>query len=233
MIMSTRTSVITPVRNGVRFIAEAIDSALRQLAPDDEIVVIDDASTDATKSVLARIPDPRIRVLDGLGRGVSSARNIGLAVAVGEFIAFLDHDDLWPPARHSTLLKALLDGPEIDFATGRIRLHMEHDAIMLPQFPEIDGRLGEFISVCSALFRRRVFDQVGYFDEGMHFAEDTDYLLRLKERNCRVVLCDIDTVIYRRHSTNATCNVEAAEEGFMQLIKRRRVRLWGRPRSAG
>src|SRR5690242_11942220 len=100
---STRTSVIVPVRNGVRFIREGIDSALQQLAPDDEIVVIDDASTDGTLSVLNRMQDRRIRVLAGSGRGVSSARNIGLAAASGTFIAFLDHDDLWPPERHPVL----------------------------------------------------------------------------------------------------------------------------------
>src|SRR5438477_2430339 len=111
-----RTSLIIPVRNGVRFIEEAVDSALRQLDPEDEIIVVDDASADATRSVLAGIPDRRMRVLDGSGRGVSSARNIGLAAAAGEFIAFLDHDDLWPPQRHAVLLQALIADVSIDCA---------------------------------------------------------------------------------------------------------------------
>src|SRR5438128_5171730 len=107
--MTSRTTVIMPVRNGERFIPEAIDSVLSQIALDDELVIIDDCSTDATRSVLARITDRRIRVLDGLGRGASSARNIGLAAAVGEFIAFLDHDDLWPAGRHRIMVQALID----------------------------------------------------------------------------------------------------------------------------
>src|ERR1700722_20919914 len=119
--MSPKTSVIMPVRNGVRFVEAAIDSALPQLGPDDEIVVVDDASTDSTLSVLARMQDRRIRVLNGAGRGVSSARNIGLAAAAGEFIAFLDHDDLWPPGRHAVLLRALLTDESIDCAIGRLR----------------------------------------------------------------------------------------------------------------
>jgi glycosyltransferase involved in cell wall biosynthesis len=230
--MSPKTSVIMPVRNGVRFVEAAIDSALLQLGPDDEIVVVDDASTDSTLSVLARMQDPRIRVLNGAGRGVSSARNIGLAAAAGEFIAFLDHDDLWPPGRHAVLLQALLTDASIDFAIGRLRLRMEHDAIMLPQLADVEGPAAPNISLCTALFRRRIIDTVGGFDENMRFCEDTDYYLRLKEHNPRTILCDVDALIYRRHNTNATCDVAGAEDGVMQLILRRRMRM-SRRREAG
>lgn len=107
-----------PVHNGARFIVDAVDSALRQLAPEDEIVIIDDASTDATRSLIGRMRDRRIRLLDGLGRGPSSARNIGLNAAIGEYIAFLDHDDLWPAGRHAVLLQALLANADVDCAIG-------------------------------------------------------------------------------------------------------------------
>ena len=222
---SQRTSVILPVRNGVRFVRDAIGSALSQLAPNDEIVVVDDASTDATRSVIADMREPRVRVVDGLGRGVSSARNIGLAAATGEFIAFLDHDDLWPSSRHARLLEALLANDEIDCVVGRLRLRMEQDAISLPQLADMDGRLAANLSLCTALFRRRILDLVGGFDEDMRFCEDSDYFMRLTERNYHVVLCDIDALIYRRHSTNATCDVAGAEDGVMQLIRRRRKRM--------
>jgi glycosyltransferase involved in cell wall biosynthesis len=216
--------VIIPVRNGARFIEDAIRSALPQLASDDEIVVVDDASTDATLAIIAGIRDRRIRVLEGSGRGVSSARNIGLAAATGEFIAFLDHDDLWPPFRHARLLEALLADVEIDSAVGRIRLQMEKNAVLLPQLAGMEGQLAPNLSLCTALFRRRILDLVGRFDEDMPFCEDTDYLVRLTERNYRVMLCAVDTLIYRRHNTNATCDVAGARDGLMQLIKRRRAR---------
>jgi glycosyltransferase involved in cell wall biosynthesis len=227
--MTSRTSVIMPVRNGERFIEEALDSVLSQIAFDDEIVVVDDASTDTTRSILARMQDRRIRVLDGSGRGVSSARNIGLAAAAGEFIAFLDHDDLWPPKRHATLLQVLLAEAAVDCAIGRIRLRMEHDAVFWPQLVDLEGRLAPNLSLCTALFRRRILDLVGTFDEDMQFSEDTDYFLRLKERDYRAVLCNIDALIYRRHGTNATCDEAGRNDGFMQLIKRRRARRSGRP----
>jgi len=219
-----RTSVIMPVRNGIRFIEEAIDSALRQLAPEDEIVVVDDASTDATRSVLSGISDRRIRVLAGSGRGVSSARNIGLAAAAGDFIAFLDHDDLWPPQRHARLLRELVADDSVDCAIGRLRLRMEQDAIALPQLPDMEGRIAPNLSLCTALFRRRILDTVGGFDEDMRLCEDTDYFLRLVEHGYRAVSCDVDALIYRRHSTNATINVAASEDGIMETIRRRHRR---------
>jgi glycosyltransferase involved in cell wall biosynthesis len=227
-MLSTCTSVIVPVHNGRRFIREGLESALAQLAHDDEIVVVDDASTDDTLSILGDIKDRRIRVLAGAGRGVSSARNIGLAAASGAFIAFLDHDDLWPRERHPVLLDILMADPSIDCAVGRLRVRMEHDAIAVPQLAGMDGRLAPNLSLCTGLFRRRVLDAVGWFDEGMPFCEDTDYLIRLVEHNYRVVLCPIDTLIYRRHSTNATCDTQGSELGVFEVMRRRRARLSSR-----
>jgi glycosyltransferase involved in cell wall biosynthesis len=223
--MNGRTSVIVPVRNGVRFITEAVDSVLPQLARDDEIVVIDDASTDDTRSVLARMQDRRIHVIDGAGRGVSSARNIGLTVATGEFISFLDHDDMWSPGRHAALLQALLADTKTDCAIGRIRLRLEHDAIMLPNLADLEGQITPKLVVGTALFRRRIIDRVGGFDEEMRFCEDIDYFVRLMEQNYRFVLCDVDALIYRRHSTNATCDVTGAQQGMLQMMRRRRDRM--------
>lgn len=222
--MGALTSVIMPVRNGARFIQAAIDSALQQLAPEDEIVVVDDASTDETGSLLAGLRDRRVRVLAGSGRGVSSARNIGFAAAAGEFVAFLDHDDLWPPQRHELLLQTLLADVTVDCAIGRFRLHNEPDAIALPQLLDMEGRLAPNISLCTALFRRRILNKVGGFDENMRFCEDTDYFVRLLENDYRFVLCDVDALIYRRHSGNATCDVTGMNTGLMEMIRRRRIR---------
>ena len=226
--MSGGTSVIIPVRNGARFVREAIESALAQLSADDEVIFVDDASDDDTGGIVRQIDDRRIRMLDGTGRGVSSARNIGLAAATGEFVAFLDHDDLWPSGRHRLLLQILLDDPELDCAIGRLRLRMEDDAILPPRLADMDGRLAANLSLCTALFRRRIVDAAGYFDETLRFGEDTDYLVRLTELNYRFTLCDVDTLVYRRHRSNATCDVPAARMGIVELIRRRRARMGGR-----
>lgn len=84
--MSVTTSVIIPVRNGERFIAEAIGSATNQIASTDEILVVDDGSTDKTRTVVEQINDARVKIIPGLAKGVSSARNIGMDHAAGKFI---------------------------------------------------------------------------------------------------------------------------------------------------
>ncbi len=219
--MTTRTSVIIPVRNGSRYIAQAIHSALVQLASEDEVIVVDDASTDNTKTLVSEITDRRIVILDGFGLGVSSARNTGLAAANGEFIAFLDHDDLWPIDRHAILLRTLTADTSLDAAVGRLRLLIEADAVMPPQIPAMEGKLAPNLSLCTALFRRRILDRVGYFAEDMHFCEDTDYFVRLVEYGYRTALCDADTLIYRRHATNATCDLTSLKDGLLDLMRRR------------
>jgi cellulose synthase/poly-beta-1,6-N-acetylglucosamine synthase-like glycosyltransferase len=127
MLMS-RTSVIIPVRNGSNFLAEAIASALAQLGPEDQVIVAWDASTDDTQAIGERITHARVRAIRGPERGVSGARNAGLAVAEGEFIAFLDHDDLLPQGRHRTTTKALQDNPRIDATFWRMRIRLEPKA---------------------------------------------------------------------------------------------------------
>jgi len=213
-----------PVRNGARYIAEAVGSVLPQLTRDDELIIVDDRSSDETRAVIFRRPDPRLRVLDGSGRGVSSARNIGLAAATGEFIAFLDHDDFWPRDRHAVLLHALSTDVTLDAAFGRIRLRFEPDAINVPHIAVLEGRTGPNSVLGNALFRRRILRLAGAFDEKMRFGEDIDYYVRLTECNYRFASCDVDALVYRRHGANVTCDGAAAIGGMMEVIRRKRVR---------
>ncbi len=98
-----RVSVLMTTYNGARFLAESIDSVLAQSFTDFELVVVDDASTDATPSILAGYADPRLRVIrNPVNLGVVGARNRGFADLRGVYVATIDHDDLWlefPPGR--------------------------------------------------------------------------------------------------------------------------------------
>src|SRR5437763_396949 len=89
-------SVVVPVRNGERFLGQALESALGQTLRPTEVIVVDDGSTDATVQVAAAFP---VLVVASDGRGVSAARNTGVAASRGELIAFLDHDDVWERAK--------------------------------------------------------------------------------------------------------------------------------------
>src|SRR5688500_3708111 len=112
--MTLRQSVILPVRNGAAFIEQAIASALPQLSADDEVVVVDNGSTDETVSIVQALTNPRVRLIEEQRPGPAAARNAGLAVANGELISFLDHDDYWPQGRNAGLLAALAADPAAD-----------------------------------------------------------------------------------------------------------------------
>jgi glycosyltransferase involved in cell wall biosynthesis len=231
--MSACTSIIVPVRNGAKFIREAIVSALPQLASSDEIIVVDDASEDETRAIVANIADGRIRLLIGTGSGVSAARNIGLASASGEFVAFLDHDDTWPTGRHQMMLKALRDDPEIGAVFGRMRVRFEPGAPHIERIAAMDNRHVGMVSVGTALFRKPAIDRIKGFDERMHFGEDVDFYNRLSEAGVRVELCDTDALIYRRHDTNASNDLAAMQEGMTRVLKNRIDRIRARKRNAG
>jgi glycosyltransferase involved in cell wall biosynthesis len=224
-----QTSVIIPVRNGSRFVAEAVTSVLRQLGRDDEVVVVDDASVDDTTAVLAAIGDSRLRVLKASGRGVSAARNLGLATARGEFVAFLDYDDFWPPARHRALLDPLRAHPARDASFGRVRVRFEAGAPENPKARDLDGK--HFCElVGSGLYRRALVSEVGGFCEQMHIGEDADFHSRLLEAGFDPLLCDVDSLVYRRHAANITNDNAAVRQAILDVLRRKLERKKGRAR---
>lgn len=218
----TRTSVVIPVRNGARFVAQAVASVLDQLEPDDEVLVVDDGSTDGTRAVLAAPADSRLKLLESGGRGVSAARNRGLAEATGAFVAFLDHDDLWPAGRQEALLAALA-ARECAAAFGRIRIVAEADAPADDAAMAMDG-----LHVCelvgSALYRAETVRRVGGFTEGMHLREDADFHFRLIESGLVPRLVGAESLIYRRHGANVTNDRAAMTASLIDLARRRLAR---------
>jgi len=221
--MSAQTSVIIPVRNGERFLADAMSSVLSQLHDADQLLVVDDGSTDRTSSIVATFRDSRVTLLKLSGRGVSAARNVGLAAATGEFVAFLDHDDLWPSSRHELMMGTLVTHPEFDAAFGRVRVRFEPGAYIPAGARTLDGKhICELVG--TALYRRRVLESVGGFAEDMQLREDADFFLRLSELGLRPIICDVDGVIYRRHDTNATNNEAQIVLGMTDIIRRKLMR---------
>src|SRR5262245_39118970 len=113
-------SVIVAVYNGERFIADALRSILAQTAPADEVIVIDDGSTDGTGAVVARFPDVRCLRREANG-GQASALNWGVASARGAYLAFLDADDVWEPDKLARQLAAFAADPALDVVYGHAR----------------------------------------------------------------------------------------------------------------
>jgi glycosyltransferase involved in cell wall biosynthesis len=216
-----QTTVVLAVRDGERFVREAVDSVLAQLGEGDELLLVDDASSDRTRACLPQ-SDARLRVLAAQGRGPSAARNIGLAAARGEFIALLDHDDLWPGGRHRALLAALLADPSADAAAGRIRIRVEADG-RLAHYARFDGRFGASVP-SSCLYRRRIVERAGGFAEDMRKGEDVDFHLRLLEAGMKIAYCEVDALVYRRHGGNASNASPADGRQMLDIVARKLAR---------
>ncbi len=181
-------SVIIPTYNRAPLLARALASVLSQTQPPQEIIVIDDGSDDGTAALL-RQRYPAVRYLQQSNRGVSAARNAGIGQAQGEWIALLDSDDEWLPAKlerqlqlaHRSPAAPLVHSDEIWIRNGRRVNQMDKHA-------KAGGWIFQrclplcAISPSAALIRRSLFDEVGHFDESLPACEDYDLWLRICSR---------------------------------------------------
>jgi glycosyltransferase involved in cell wall biosynthesis len=221
MDTKARVSVIMPVRNGEFFIAAALSSVLAELRDCDEVIIVNDGSTDGTAGV-ARNAAPGALHLTTAGLGVSAARNTGLRAARGELIAFLDCDDLWPPGRQAALCGLLRSNPSLDAVAGRIRLELE-EGTTAGDLAAIDGKHAPSI-LMTCLYRRALIDRIGFFDESLGYGEDLDYHWRLVEVGMHLALSEADALIYRRHAGNITNGAPPRQTTIMKLLARRAAR---------
>jgi glycosyltransferase involved in cell wall biosynthesis len=182
-------STVIPTFNRRNIVRRAIDSALAQTCRDQEIIVIDDGSTDGTREELQEHYGDLVRCVSQANGGVSSARNHGMRLARGDFIALLDSDDEWESSKlekqlsyldsHPDFGMVLTDVRRVDTKRQTIDIFRRRDII-----PE-DGDVLFYVlrnpalAPASAMFRKVVFDRVGGFDESLRTAEDIDFHLRV------------------------------------------------------
>lgn len=187
----TKVSVIIPVYNGANFIIDAINCVLQQTHKDIEIIVIDDYSTDNTLSVLKQISQPITTIALSSNQGASFARNTGLKQATGDYIAFLDADDLWSPYYLEIMLSQLCLAPEYDFIyclDNQISMGSATELISKkPNQPStsklslLDVFKNPYMATAAMLFRQSMLKYVSAFDCTLKTAEDIDFVLRAAE----------------------------------------------------
>lgn len=214
-------SCIVPVFNGERYIAETIESILEQTHRPLEVLVVDDGSTDATQDVLQRYGD-RIRVLVQENQGPSEARNHGLEESRGEFVAFLDADDIWIPAKLEVQLALMRRRPEVDLCSGHIQSfwipELDHERVQFENHPYHRSRA--LLSPCTILTRREVFARVGRFDPELRNGEDTDWFMRAMKLGVTMETLP-DLLVHRRqHMSNLTRANRPSTDAVLELLKR-------------
>jgi glycosyltransferase involved in cell wall biosynthesis len=183
-----RVSVVIPVFNLEDYLGEAVDSVLNQTFGDLEIILVDDGSTDRSREIIAghraRMPE-RVKAIFLAHGGAAAARNSGIAMARGEWIAFLDGDDVWQPAKLAEQLRLAAADPQCNFVACAAEIYGEKKLFhIIPALP-FDLRVellrqGCFITLSTVLIRRDLLALIR-FDEKLEGAQEFDVFLRLAD----------------------------------------------------
>ncbi|HSQ19284.1 MAG TPA: ATP-grasp fold amidoligase family protein [Blastocatellia bacterium] len=223
-------AVIIPVFNQARFLADAIESVMAQTRPADEIIVVDDGSTDDSSSIAAQFQNVRLIRQDN--RGLSAARNTGLRNCETSHVVFLDSDDRLLPTAIEAGLACIADKPECAFVYGGYHLISEDGRRIGPDTvnpTDEDSHLTFLrynpVSVPSmALFRRDCLVAINGFDETLRRVEDYDLYLRLTQRY-PIAGHSVIVAEYRRHGRNMSSNLRKQYLVGRTVLQRYKARI--------
>ena len=177
MNTNERISVLIPTYNCGKYIAECIESALAQVVSAEmEIIIVDDGSTDDTREVCSRYPC--VKYIYQHNQGVAVARNHLLQEATGDYVAFLDADDIWIAGKLEAQIAYLREHPECAYVGCDIQDFQEN--IPSPPYKKTGNAVHYLIP---SMIRRTAILQTGWFDETLRVGEDTDYIIRMRNKN--------------------------------------------------
>lgn len=229
--MSPFFSTIIPTYNRAHLLGETLDSVLAQEFDDNEIIVIDDGSTDATDELLARY-EGRIRVFWQSQQGPGAARNLGIKHARGRYIAFLDSDDLWFPWTLATYERVIRDYDFPAFLTGKeLRFWNPSELRRIHAAPLRCARFPDFFATSDTFFEiipgavaasTAALRNVGGFTSRWINAEDSDLWMRLGTAAGFVRIFDPPLFAYREHDVSALADFQRTYEGCRYLASQER-----------
>lgn len=222
-------SVIIPVYNGEKTIRETIESVLNQTFTDFELIIINDGSQDSTLAIVESIIDPRLKVYSYKNAGLPQSRNRGIEKALGEYISFLDADDLWTPDKLESQWQALQDHPQASVAYSWTEW-IDESGQPLGQGRYITANgdvyekllLNDFIgSGSNPLIQRQALLKVGNFDDtgSIYGVEDWDMWLRLAA-HYQFVNVPERQILYRKSNVSMSANVARMEKSSLKVIEK-------------
>ena len=224
-------SVIIPVYNRAHMVERALDSVFAQTCREFEIIVVDDGSTDDTLRVLNPYSD-RITLLSQENAGPGMARNLGAEHGVGDYLAFLDSDDVWLPWTLETYKNVINSNRQPSFVTGKQKIFsdakglegIEESALTVEVFSDYlaSGDQWRWFGVSSFVIQRKVFERVGGFRTGNVNGEDADLAMRLGCEKGFVHVASPVMFGYQDHADNLTSDHRKNLQASIQMIERER-----------
>lgn len=211
-------SVVVPVHNGAKFIHQAIENILNQHYPAIEIIMVDDGSTDNSREVIENLKVD-VRYFFQPNSGPGAARNRGIRDVSGEYIAFLDVDDLWPERNLVMLMNAMQDDPQLDLVRGFAQLFRDHENGERELLGNPRESFPDYIG--AGLYRKSAFREVGLYDPELRFGEDGDWFNRATEMKICMKRLDEVTLLVRRHDGNMTRGKNLVELNAVKVLKKK------------
>lgn len=215
-------SCIVPVFNGERYLEKTLDSILGQTYQPIEIIVVNDGSTDKTKTIVDKYSN-KVSYYWQLNAGTAAARNRGLDVAKGEFVAFLDADDLWHPKKLEIQIDRFKANPKLDFCITNVQ------NFWIPELAEEEKQFKDHYrsqplpgyTTHTLLARQTLFEKIGQFNITLRHSDDTEWFLRASEQGSFMELLP-DVLVFRRiHQNNLSRQQnEASRDEYLRLVKR-------------
>lgn len=195
-------SVIIPVYNCERYLAEAVESVLAQTYRPIEVIVVDDGSTDGSADIAKRFGSS-VRYTLQPHSGAGAARNRGIAVARGSFLAFLDSDDLWVEDKLTRQMAAFERHPDVDIVSGHVRqFHSpELSEHIMEKIRCPDALIPGYV-VGAMLIKRDAFSRVGPFETNWQVGEVMSWYLRATELELRIMMLPVCVYMRRLHENN-------------------------------
>jgi len=212
-----RVTAILAVRDGERYIAEALGSIVGQSTPPGEVIVVDDGSTDATAAALEPFAE-QVRVMRQEPAGVAAALNRGVAAATGELLAFLDADDVWTPNSLECRLARLAASDEPEAVFGRITqfISPELDPAVRRRF-RVDPAPARVTMFQTMLIRRDAFDRVGPLATDYVIGANIDWMSRARTADLRTA--DVPDVVACRRIHGSNVGVTARHRQTVDLVQ--------------
>ncbi len=211
-------SVVIPVYNCDRYLVEAIQSVLEQTYPVHEIIVVDDGSTDRSAAIACQFS--QVNVVTQTNQGAAAARNLGIRIATGEWIAFLDADDVWLPGKLDRQMQAFITDPTVDLVFTHVQQFISPELDLVPQSqrfcPEqpVAGQIPT-----TAMVRRSCFQRIGEFNTQLTIGEFIDWMARGQEIGMITVTLSETLARRRIHTSNTGIRLRDSRQDYVQLVK--------------
>lgn len=222
-----KISVIIPVYNAEKTIRQTVLSVLNQTFKDFELIIINDGSTDNTVNILQKISDPRVFIHNFPNRGLSASRNRGIKLASGDYISFIDSDDLWTECKLEHQYNKLRSEKNSGLVYSWTVFIDESGRYLSAKTPNYNSGfvfrdlfISNFIaSGSNVMIRRRCLEEIEWFDESLDSGEDLEFFFRFA-RNWRFSFVPAYQVLYRFRNNSMSSSISKTHNALISIIEK-------------